>query len=96
MTTYKIIHYTNESQLGIDVYKTNVFRQTELQAQFESLVKKLKPGESAEYMKEDAKQFYPSMLYVENQNGILYSYTPKGHKRYSMYNDLLTATKKTA
>lgn len=57
MTTYRIIHYTTDSQLGKDVYKTNVFRQTELQAQFESLVKRLKPGESAEYMKEDAKRY---------------------------------------
>lgn len=88
MTTYRIIHYTNDSQLGKDVFKTNVFRQTELRSQFESLVKKLKPGEAAEYMKEDEKKFYPSMVYVENENGILYSYTPKGHRRVSKYNQL--------
>lgn len=86
MTTYRIIHYTNESQLGKDVFTTKTFRQTELQQQFESLVKRLKPGESAEYMKEDAKRFYPSILYVENENGILYTYTPTGHKKRSKYN----------
>jgi len=88
-TTYRIIHYTATSQLGTDVYKTNVFRQTELQQQFETLVKKLKPGESAEYMKEDSKRFYPSMLYVENENGVLYSYTYNGFRRVSKYNTIL-------
>ena len=83
MTTYRIIHYTNNNPLGADIYKTNVFRQTELQSQFEALVKRLQPGESAEYMKEDNKRFYPSMLYVENENGILYTYTPQGYKKRS-------------
>lgn len=86
MTTYRIIHYTKENQLGDTVFSLDYFRKTELEGQFYTLVKKLKPGESAEYMKEDAKQFYPSMLYVENENGILYSYTP--HRKLSKYNEL--------
>lgn len=85
-TIYRIIHYVAGSDFGTDIHKTNTFRQTELQSIFEALVSKLKPGESAEYMKEDAKYFYPSMAYVENIGGKLYSYTAKGHKRLSRYN----------
>ena len=86
MTKYSIIYYSLENPIGEDYYTSKVFNQTELQSQFESLVKKLKPGESAEYMKEDNKRFYPSMQYVENENGKLYSYTYTGHKKVSKYN----------
>ena len=85
-TTYSIIHYSLENPIGEDYYTSTVFNQTELQNQFETLVKRLKPGESAEYMKEDSKKFYPSMLYVENENGKLYSYTYTGRKKLSKYN----------
>ncbi|HEY3525606.1 MAG TPA: hypothetical protein VGK47_05380 [Nitrososphaeraceae archaeon] len=86
MATYRIIHYTPGNPLGTDVFKTDIFRSSELEQQFETLVNKLQPGESAEYMKEDEKYFYPSMAYVENDNGTLYSYTHKGHRRTSKYN----------
>lgn len=86
MTTYRIIHYDSANPLGKDVYTSNVFNQTELQQQFETLVKSLKDGESAEYMKEDNKMFYPSMAYVERENGKLFTYTPNGYKKLSKYN----------
>ncbi len=84
MTTYKIIHYTKNAPLGENVFTSNVFRKTELQSQFDALVKKLNDGESAEYMKENSTHFYPSMLYVEKQNGKLYRYDYCGNKR--LYN----------
>ena len=86
MTTYRIIHYTKSDPAGSTIFSLDYFRNTELESQFYLLVKKLKPGESAEYMKEDEKQFYPSMLYVENENGTLYSYTHTGHRKVSKYN----------
>jgi len=86
MTTYYILHYTTADPLGKEIYKTNVFRQTELQNQFKDLCRRLESGESAEYMKVDEKYYYPSMQYVENENGVLYSYTAKGHRRVSKYN----------
>ncbi len=86
MRVYRIIHYTNDQPLGVDIYKSETFRKTELEQQFHDLAKRLKPGESAEYMKEDEKFFYPSMLYVENEGGTLYSYTANGHRRISKYN----------
>lgn len=85
-TTFIIIYYTNTSPLGEDVFTTNVFNKTELETQFKNLCDKLQNGESAEYMKEDNKRFYPSMLYVEKENDILYSYTYTGKKRISKYN----------
>jgi len=87
MTTYKIIHYSSENPLGKIIFSLDYFRKTELENQFHTLAKILKPGESAEYMKEDEKQFYPSMLYVFNENGKLYSLTHTGHKRLSKYNN---------
>jgi hypothetical protein len=86
MTTYKIIHYTSIDPIGNTIHKTNTFNKTELQSKFDALVKRLKPGESVEYMKEDDKYFYPSMAYVENENGVLYAYTAKGHKVKSKHN----------
>lgn len=86
MTTYKIIHSTDTNQIGNTIHKTNTFNKTDLQNKFDALVKQLKPGESAEYMKEDDKYFYPSMAYVENENGTLYTYTAKGHKVKSKHN----------
>lgn len=88
MTTYHIIHYTKESQLGDTVFSLDYFRKTELESQFYALVKKLKPGESAEYMKSDNRNFYPSIMYIENENGTLYSYTHTGHRKVSKYNSL--------
>lgn len=85
-TTYRITKYTNDNPIGEDVFTSTVFMQTELQSQFEKLVRQLKPGESAEYMKEDSKHFYPSMAYVENEGGILYCYTQQGYKKKSKYN----------
>lgn len=87
MTTYHIIHYTNEFKPGKTIFSLTYFNKTELESQFHTLAKSLKPGESAEYMKEDGKQFYPSMLYVFNENGKLYSFTHTGHKRLSKYNN---------
>lgn len=86
MTTYRLIKYDPANPLGQNIVVATTFRQTELQSQFQTLVKSLQPGESAEYMKEDEEYFYPSMAYVENENGILYSYTAKGHRRVSKYN----------
>lgn len=86
MKVYRIIHYQNTSPLGVDVFKSDKFCKSELESQFQALAKKLLPGESAEYMKEDDKYFYPSMAYVENENGTLYTYTAKGHKIKSKHN----------
>lgn len=86
MTTYKIIHYGTIEPIGNTIHQTNTFNKTELQNKFDTLVKELKPGESAEYLKEDDKYFYPSMAYVENENGTLYTYTAKGHKVKSKHN----------
>lgn len=86
MTIYSIIHYTSADPIGKTVHKTDTFNKTDLQSKFDALVKQLKPGESAEYMKEDNKRFYPSLAYVENENGVLYSYTTKGHKVKSKHN----------
>ena len=86
MTTYRIIHYTKDSVLGTDIHKTNTFNKTELETIFHSLVKQLQPGESAEYMKEDDKWFYPTMMYVENENGKLYTHTATGKRKLSKYN----------
>lgn len=86
MKTFSIIHYTAIDPIGNTIYKTNTFNKIELQNKFDALVKQLKPGESAEYMKEDDKYFYPSMAYVENENGVLYAYTAKGHKVKSKHN----------
>lgn len=91
-TIYRIIHYKEGSDLGTDIHKTTTFRQTELQSIFENLVRRLQPGESAEYMKEDSKYFYPSMAYVENENGTLYTYTAQGYKKVSKYNPILKHT----
>jgi hypothetical protein len=86
MTTYRIIHYTKECQLGIDVFKSKTFNKTDLESRFYSLVKKLQPGESAEFMKEDAKFFYPSIQYVVNEGGKLWCYAINGNRRESKYN----------
>jgi ribosomal protein S3AE len=87
MTTYKIIHYTAKEPLGINVVETNCFKKSAMELAFESLVKKLIDGESAEYMKEDNVFFYPSMQYVVKENGVLYSYTASGNRRVSKYNN---------
>lgn len=92
-TIYRIIHYTSGNDLGINIHVTNTFNKTELQSIFERLVRGLKVGESAEYMKEDAKYFYPSMAYVENIGGKLYTYTATGHKKLSKYNQQKLVTK---
>lgn len=94
MQTFRIIHYPSPDSLGIDVYTSSVFRKTELEYQFDALVRRLKPGESAEYMKEDNIFFYPSLAYVENENGILYTYTTQGHKCKSKYNYAENGVKK--
>lgn len=75
MTTYKIIHYTNETQLGKTIYKTTVFNKTGLQYLFNAFCKKLNIGESVELLKCINSRNKKSISYVTNENGTLFLYS---------------------
>lgn len=66
---------------GEKILRTDKFDKDFIQKIFDETAKQLKVGETLEYGKEDAKQFYPAMLFVEMEKDGLRVYNSKGYKK---------------
>lgn len=54
-----------------EVYRSATFDREKIHRAFDEWAHKMKPGDNLQYGKEDAKRFYPAMLYVEcRENGL--------------------------
>lgn len=63
------------------IFQTEEFDKDLIQKTFDMECWNLENGEDLEYGKEDGKQFYPAMLYVEKEQDVLIVHTRSGHKK---------------